>query len=95
MKKFFWLNDEMDADRIFGSETPTCLDAGEIDRLGEEWHDADPDADIWDLFHEASADEIMEHGTYDSDTGETVLPNAAEREYASVYEYYQHELGYC
>ena len=95
MKKFFWLNDEMDADRIFGSETPTCLDEEEIGRLGEEWQANDGDDSIWTLFHEASADEIMEHGTYDSDTGETVLPNAAEREYASVYEYCQHVLGYC
>ena len=63
MKTYYFPNAEH-ADAFFGSQSPVCVDAEELDRLAAEWG-MEPD-EIRDQVHEASEDEITKHGVYDS-----------------------------
>lgn len=65
MKKFFFINSDVDPSLIFGSESECCLDAHEIRRLsGDGWPEFD---ELMEMFHEASQSEIDEFGVYDSE----------------------------
>jgi len=61
MKKYYFIDKDIDSDIIYGSERPICIDAEEIERLNEEWS-----TNLFEIMHEASADEIEKHGVYDS-----------------------------
>ena len=63
MKTYYFPNAEH-ADAFFGNQSPVCVDVKELDRLAAEWG-MEPD-EIRGQVHEASEDEITEHGVYDS-----------------------------
>lgn len=64
MKKTFWfMNDGINPDTIYGSGYPVCIDTEELERLSQEWG-----VDLREQMHEASEDEITEYGIYDSNT---------------------------
>ena len=63
MKTYYFPNAE-NADAFFGSQSPVCVDAWELDRLAAEWGmESD---ELRAQVHEASEDEIAEYGVYDS-----------------------------
>lgn len=63
MKTYYFPNAEH-AEAFFGSQSPVCVDAEELDRLATEWGmDAD---ELRAQAHAASEDEIAEYGVYDS-----------------------------
>ena len=61
MNTFYFPNTEY-TDAFFGSKSPVCVDAVELDRLADEWGlDSD---EIRAQVHEATQDEIAEYGVY-------------------------------
>lgn len=67
-KTFYFINDDVDVEIIYGNEYPVCFDKKEYNRLIniEKWED------LPELVHKADEDEMEKYGYYDSDTGETV-----------------------
>ena len=61
MKTYYFINSDVNPDRIFGFEYPCCLDHAEVSRRANEWGE-----NVWDDFHEATESEIAEYGVYDS-----------------------------
>lgn len=65
MKKYYFINSDVDESLIFGSESPCCIDDEEIRRLsGDGWPEFD---ELMEMFHEATASEIEMYGVYDSE----------------------------
>lgn len=63
MKNYYFADAEY-IDRIYGNESPVCVDEPEIARLASEW-DMSTD-DLMNQFHVASQDEIEQYGVYNS-----------------------------
>lgn len=65
MKKYYFINSDIDESLIFGPESPCCIDEQEIERLsGDGWPDSE---ELMEMFHEASKSEIETYGVYDSE----------------------------
>lgn len=63
MKNYYFADAEY-IDRIYGAESPVCVDEPEIERLAAEW---DMSADeLMNQFHVASQDEVEQYGVYNS-----------------------------
>ena len=62
MKTYYIANPEY-ADKIYGFETPVCLDLNEVQRLAREW-DMTAEA-LLEQMHEATPAEVREYGSYD------------------------------
>ena len=63
MKNYYFADAEY-IDRIYGNESPVCVDEPEIERLASEW---DMTADeLMNQFHVASQAEMDEYGVYNS-----------------------------
>ena len=77
----YFLNDLTDADAIFGDQQPVCLDHAEVARLSAEW-----DRDLFEIMHEADADEIETWGTYTTDpaTAEPMRPAVLQQKLVDI-----------
>ena len=62
LRKNYYLADDEYSDSIYGSDHPSCIDRAEIKLLGREWEMTT--AELRRQMHEASAEEIAEHGIY-------------------------------
>ena len=60
INKAYFFPDDAYCDAFFGSETPCCVDEGEVRRLADEWDM--PFDELISQMHTASADEIREYG---------------------------------
>lgn len=60
MERIYYVANEEFSDRIYGDETPVCLDLNEIKILAREWDMTT--AELLEQFHEASHKEIEEFG---------------------------------
>lgn len=63
MKNYYFADAEY-IDRIYGAESPVCVDEAEIARLASEW-DMTTD-ELMAQFHVASQAEMDEYGVYNS-----------------------------
>lgn len=63
MKNYYFADAEY-IDRIYGNESPVCVDEAEIARLASEW-DMTTD-ELMAQFHVASQAEMDEYGVYNS-----------------------------
>lgn len=63
MKTYYFANAES-IDKIYGAESPVCVDEPEIERLASEW-DMTTD-ELMNQFHVASQAEMDEYGVFDS-----------------------------
>lgn len=55
---YYFINDNVNPDEIYGDLEPYCMTAEEISILSAEWDDPN----LMDEFHEASEDELYEYG---------------------------------
>lgn len=60
-KTYYFINDNVNPDAIYGNGNPVCIDRAETDRLSGEW-----ECDLMEQMHEASEEEIDQYGKYDS-----------------------------
>lgn len=57
MKTYYFINDDINPDTIYGSAYPYCMERSEVDQLSREW-----DVDLYEQMHEATESEIAEYG---------------------------------
>lgn len=63
MKTYYFINDGINPECVYGQEEPVCIDAATVEWLNTEWG-----VNLFDNMHEASAEEIEEYGVYDYDS---------------------------
>ena len=61
MAKYYFVNDNVDPDLIFGKEEVCCLNEEEVKRLSKAW-----DTDVFQQMHEATEKEMELYGVYNS-----------------------------
>lgn len=61
IKEYYFINNDVDPDDIFGEESVCCLDKKEVMRLSEEWG-----TNLFNDMHIATVEEIQLYGVYDS-----------------------------
>ncbi len=57
MKTYYFINDDINPDTIYGSAYPYCMEQSEVDQLSREWG-----VDLYEQMHEATESEIAEYG---------------------------------
>lgn len=57
MKTYYFINDNVNPDTIYGSAYPYCMEQAEVDQLSREWG-----VDLYEQMHEATEAEIAEYG---------------------------------
>ena len=60
LAKYYIVTEGPVADKIYGDQYPVCLSEREVTRLCNEW-----ETNLFDIMHEASAEEIAEYGVYE------------------------------
>lgn len=60
-KEYYFINNDVDPDNIFGKESVRCLDKKEVIRLSKEWG-----TNLFNDMHIATVEEIQLYGVYDS-----------------------------
>jgi hypothetical protein len=63
--RYYYIANSDHSDQIYGNQEPICIDLAEVKRLAKEW-DMTMD-ELISQMHVASAEEIEEHGAYDSE----------------------------